>query len=197
MAAPETLTAAGSAPITPTGRSILMRIAEMRAWLFLVLLIIVFEVWARVGLWRELRLQHLQSAVDLGFRDHSAASGARPDLRDHLGRHRPVARLRHGAGLGDRRARRQLRRRCSSGLPPLAAMLVGILCRRRDDHHSGPRQRLADRTSEGAAVHRHARHVRRGARLGLSVRRRHDRLGQQPVVQHRSATAAFSASRYW
>lgn len=47
MAAPETLTAAGTAPIAPTGRSILVRIAEMRAWLFLVLLIVVFEVWAR------------------------------------------------------------------------------------------------------------------------------------------------------
>ncbi len=49
MAAPETLTAAGNAPITPTGRSILMRIAEMRAWLFLILLVIFFEVWARVA----------------------------------------------------------------------------------------------------------------------------------------------------
>ena len=34
-----------------------------------------------------------------------------------------------------------------------------------------------------AAIHRNARHVRRGARLGLSVRRRHDRLDRQPLVQ--------------
>jgi len=31
------------------GRSVLMRIAELRAWLFLVLLIVVFEVWARAA----------------------------------------------------------------------------------------------------------------------------------------------------
>src|SRR5215470_13838880 len=31
------------------GRSVLLRIAELRAWLFLVLLIIVFEVWARAA----------------------------------------------------------------------------------------------------------------------------------------------------
>ncbi len=31
------------------GKSILMRIAEMRAWLFLLMLIVIFEVWARAG----------------------------------------------------------------------------------------------------------------------------------------------------
>jgi ribose transport system permease protein len=35
--------------VAPAGKSILMRIAEMRAWLFLALLIVVFEVWARIA----------------------------------------------------------------------------------------------------------------------------------------------------
>src|SRR5688500_7095281 len=47
MAAPEALTSTGSTATTPRGRMILLRIAEMRAWLFLVFLLIFFEVWAR------------------------------------------------------------------------------------------------------------------------------------------------------
>lgn len=33
----------------PPGRSILMRIADLRAWLFLILLLVFFETWARVA----------------------------------------------------------------------------------------------------------------------------------------------------
>ena len=83
------------------------------------------------------------------------------------------------------------------GLPPLAAMLVGILAGIAMTIIPGFVNGWLIAHLQGAAVHRHARHVRRGARLGLSVRRRHDRLGQQPVVQFSSATAASSASRYW
>lgn len=50
MAAPETLTSAGDdTPVASTRRSVLVRIAEMRAWLFLVFLIVFFEIWARVA----------------------------------------------------------------------------------------------------------------------------------------------------
>ena len=81
----------------PAARSCL-RIAELRAWLFLVLLIVFFEVWARLAYGGTLRLQPLQPAVDRGLRRRAAAAGARPDLRHHLGGHRPVARLHHGPG---------------------------------------------------------------------------------------------------
>ncbi len=50
MAAPETLTSAGDdTPVASTRRSVLVRIAEMRAWLFLIFLIVFFEIWARVA----------------------------------------------------------------------------------------------------------------------------------------------------
>src|SRR4051812_22001489 len=47
MAAPDTLTSAGSVPVTAGRRSIVMRIADLRAWLFLILLILFFESWSR------------------------------------------------------------------------------------------------------------------------------------------------------
>lgn len=49
MAAPETLTPAMHARGKVVGRSLLMRIAELRAWLFLILLLIFFETWARIA----------------------------------------------------------------------------------------------------------------------------------------------------
>src|ERR1700753_1077959 len=49
MAAPETLAPAVGARGKVFGRSVLLRIAEMRAWLFLVLLLIFFETWARIA----------------------------------------------------------------------------------------------------------------------------------------------------
>jgi ribose transport system permease protein len=49
MAAPETLTPAIHARGKVVGRSLLMRIAELRAWLFLILLLIFFETWARIA----------------------------------------------------------------------------------------------------------------------------------------------------
>jgi predicted ABC-type sugar transport system permease subunit len=47
MAAPDTLTSAGNVPVSAGSRSILMRIADLRAWLFLLLLIVFFEAWSR------------------------------------------------------------------------------------------------------------------------------------------------------
>jgi predicted ABC-type sugar transport system permease subunit len=38
-----------ASPAEPSGRRVLMRIADLRAWLFLILLIIFFESWARVA----------------------------------------------------------------------------------------------------------------------------------------------------
>jgi ribose transport system permease protein len=47
MAAPETVVVAGKAGLYAPRRSILVRIAEMRAWLFLIFLIVFFEIWSR------------------------------------------------------------------------------------------------------------------------------------------------------
>ena len=183
MAAPETLTAAGSAPITPTGRSIIVRIAEMRAWLFLALLIILFEVWARVayGVSFVFNTYNLQSIavfattpllLALGQTFVIISAGIDLSLGFVMGLASVIAA--HVANYAAAAAR--------------AAAFGGDAgrdsCWHLDDDHSRPGQRLADRAFEGAAIHRNARHVWRGARLGLSVRRRHDRLDQQPLVQH-------------
>ncbi len=47
MAAPDTVVPAGKTGLYMPRRSILMRIAEMRAWLFLIFLIVFFEIWSR------------------------------------------------------------------------------------------------------------------------------------------------------
>ena len=69
------------------------------------------------------------------------------------------------------------------GLPPFVAMLAAILSGAGDRAHSRPRQRPAGFPPADPAVHRHARHVRRRARRGLSVRRRHDGRHRQRLVQ--------------
>src|ERR1700679_2653332 len=38
-----------SSPQGAAGAALLMRIAELRAWLFLIVLVVFFEVWARVA----------------------------------------------------------------------------------------------------------------------------------------------------
>ncbi len=38
-----------SSPKGNAGAALLMRIAELRAWLFLIVLIVFFEVWARIA----------------------------------------------------------------------------------------------------------------------------------------------------
>lgn len=47
MAAPDTVVPAGKTGLYMPRRSILMRFAEMRAWLFLIFLIVFFEIWSR------------------------------------------------------------------------------------------------------------------------------------------------------
>ena len=125
---------------------------------------------------RQLRRQRVQPALDRGVRGRTAAAGDRADIRHHLRRHRPVGRLHHGAGgdragahgqSGDsgarhRRGSARRRRRCRAGL---------------DD--SRRRQRAADRAAARAAVHRHARHVWRGARRCVPAGRRHHGSGFQ------------------
>ena len=87
---------------SPPSRRLLARIADLRAWLFLVLLLIFFETWARFAYGVTLPVLGLQSAVDRHLRRGAAAAGAGLDLRHHLRRHRPVDRLHHGP-VGRRR----------------------------------------------------------------------------------------------
>ena len=50
-----------AATTTPTNgkKSILVRIAELRAWLFLIFLAVFFETWSRVVYGHEFCFQHL------------------------------------------------------------------------------------------------------------------------------------------
>jgi len=127
MAAPDTLSSAATMPVTPGGRrSIIVLIAEMRAWLFLVLLIIVFEVWARLayGVSFVFNIYNLQSIavfattpllLALGQTFVIISAGIDLSLGFVMGLASVIAA--HVANY----AALQL------GLPPFAAMLVGIL----------------------------------------------------------------------
>jgi len=126
MAAPDTLTSAATAPVASGRRSIIMLIAEMRAWLFLVLLIIVFEVWARAayGVTFIGNTYNLQSIavfattpllLALGQTFVIISAGIDLSLGFVMGLASVIAA--HVANY----AALQL------GLPPFAAMLVGIL----------------------------------------------------------------------
>jgi predicted ABC-type sugar transport system permease subunit len=127
MAAPETLTSAGNAPIAPTGRrSILLFIAEMRAWLFLVFLIVFFEIWARsaYGVSFILNPYNLQSIsvfatvpllLALGQTFVIISAGIDLSLGFVMGLASVI-----GAHLANYAA-------LQLGLPPFAAMMVGIL----------------------------------------------------------------------
>src|SRR5262245_14270377 len=126
MAAPDTLTSAATAPVAPSGRrSIIMLIAEMRAWLFLVLLIIVFEIWARVayGVSFVFNTYNVQSItvfatvpllLALGQTFVIISAGIDLSLGFVMGLASVIAA--HVAGDA-----------AALGLPPIAAMLVGIL----------------------------------------------------------------------
>ena len=141
-------------------------------------LIVVFEVWARTDFGGTFVLNtfNLQSIAIFAVAPLLLAT--RPDLRHHLRRHRPVARLHHGPRRGRRRARHQRRSRPAAGSRGDARRLRRRRRRRlRPRHH----QRPADLAPEGAALHRHARHVRRRPRHRLPARRRHHRAGvEQP-----------------
>jgi ribose transport system permease protein len=67
------------------------------------------------------------------------------------------------------------------GLPfaVLLGFLVAMLIRR----HSRPRQRIAGGAAARAALHRHARHVRRVPRRRLPPRRRHDGAGAEQFLR--------------
>jgi ribose transport system permease protein len=126
MAAPEAVTSAGSSKSASTGRSILVRIAELRAWLFLAILIVFFEIWARsaYGTSFILNTYNLQSIsvfatapllLGLGQTFVIISAGIDLSLGFVMGLASVVAA--HVANY----AAAQL------GLPPFAAMLVGVL----------------------------------------------------------------------
>ena len=125
MAAPDTLTSAGGSATTPSRRSILMRIAELRAWLFLLFLLIFFETWARVvyGVTFVLNPYNVQSItvfatvpllLALGQTFVIISAGIDLSLGFVMGLASVIAA--HVAGDA-----------AQLGLPPLAAMLAGIL----------------------------------------------------------------------
>jgi ribose transport system permease protein len=127
MAAPETLTSAGDGvPAASTRRSVLLWIAELRAWLFLILLILFFEIWARsvYGTSFILNVYNLQSIsvfatapllLALGQTFVIISAGIDLSLGFIMGFSSVIAA--HTANY----AAAQL------GLPPFAAMLVAIL----------------------------------------------------------------------
>jgi predicted ABC-type sugar transport system permease subunit len=126
MAAPETLTSAGNVPVAAGGRSVLMLIANLRAWLFLLLLIVFFETWARsaYGTTFILNPYNLQSIsvfatvpllLALGQTFVIISAGIDLSLGFVMGLASVI-----GAHLANYAA-------LQLGLPPFAAMLVGIL----------------------------------------------------------------------
>jgi ribose transport system permease protein len=125
MSAPDTTTAGGM-PATQRKR-LLLRIAEMRAWLFLIILIVFFEVWARsaYGASFILNTYNLQSIsvfatapllLALGQTFVIISAGIDLSLGFVMGLASVVAA--HVANY----VALQL------GLPPVPAMLVGIAC---------------------------------------------------------------------
>jgi ribose transport system permease protein len=126
MAAPEAVTTTGEPKSGSLARSILVQIAELRAWLFLVILIIFFEVWSRsaYGTSFILNTYNLQSIsvfatapLLLGLGQTFVIISAGIDLS--LGFVMGLASV-VGAHVANYAA-------AQLGLPPFAAMLVGVL----------------------------------------------------------------------
>jgi ribose transport system permease protein len=126
MAAPDTLTSAGAAPMSSGAHPIIMWIAEMRAWLFLALLVIFFEIWARsaYGVSFVLNTYNLQSIsvfatapllLALGQTFVIISAGIDLSLGFVMGLASVI-----GAHVANYAA-------LQLGLPPFAAMLVGML----------------------------------------------------------------------
>jgi ribose transport system permease protein len=126
MAAPEAVTSAGAAKTRSTGRAILVRIAELRAWLFLAILIAFFEIWSQTAYQASfiLNTYNLQSIsvfatapllLALGQTFVIISAGIDLSLGFVMGLASVIgAHVANYAGT-------QL------GLPPFAAMLVGVL----------------------------------------------------------------------
>jgi predicted ABC-type sugar transport system permease subunit len=126
MAASESLTSDGNTRAITRGRSILLRIAEMRAWLFLAFLIVFFEVWARsaYGVSFIVNSYNLQSIsvfatapllLALGQTFVIISAGIDLSLGFVMGLASVIA-----AHIANYAA-------VQLGLPPFAAMIVGIL----------------------------------------------------------------------
>ena len=176
------MTIAATSPTATLPHPIILWIAQLRAWVFLILLIVFFEIWARAADGDLVPLQHLQHPVDLVF--------ATAPLLLALGQTFVIISAGIDLSLGFVMGLSSVIAAHASnyfaaalGLPPFVAMLVGDPVGDGDRDHSRPRQRAAHRPAAGPAVHRHARHVRRRARRGLSLRRRHDGRHRQRLVQ--------------
>ncbi len=176
------------------GKSILVRIAELRAWLFLIFLAVFFETWSRVvyGQSFVFNVYNLQSIsvfataplmLALGQTFVIISAGIDLSLGFIMGLSSVVA-----AHVANYFA-------LKLGLGPFPAMLIGNSRRHFDCVHPWPRQWLDDCPFAGACLHRYAWHVWCGSRFGLSPRRRHDRFRFPIPGTAISAMAGFSAFR--
>lgn len=126
MAVHESTPAVAGRPPTASRKPLLMRIAEMRAWLFLILLIVFFEVWSRsaYGVSFVLNTYNLQSIsvfatapllLALGQTFVIISAGIDLSLGFVMGLASVIAA--HVANYAALKL----------GLPPLGAMMVGLL----------------------------------------------------------------------
>ena len=182
-----------SSPQGNVGAALLMRIAELRAWLFLIVLIVFFEVWARIAYGSSfiLNVYNLQSIsvfatapllLALGQTFVIISAGIDLSLGFVMGLASVIAA--HSANFA----------LDVMGLPPFLAMLCGIL--------AGVIVTFVPGLVNGWLIAQlrvppfigTLGHVRRRARRGLSVRRRHDDLDHQRLVQRHRQQSLFSAS---
>ncbi len=126
----------------------------------------------------------VQHPRDRDQHGHPRGPGRRDDIRHHHRRHRPVG--------GQRPGLQRRRRRQGDGGPGRPGL--GDRPHRRPGRHRlrarlGAAQRRPDRTGEGAAAHRHARHPGHGPRPGRGDHRRRgparcpDRHGQRRGIR--------------
>ena len=110
-------------------KTLVQRIADLRAWLFLAALILGVRGLGAHRFRRHVHPQSVQPAVDRDFRGGAAVAGDRPDLRHHFRRHRPFDGLHHGAGRRGRRPchQRQTTRRSACRSAVLLGFMVAVL----------------------------------------------------------------------
>ena len=172
-------------------KTLVQRIADLRAWLFLAALIVVFETWARLSFGGTFILNpfNLQSIAIFAVAPLLLATGQTFVIISG-GIDLSIGFI---MGLAAVVAAHVINA-TSPAVGLAGGVLVRLHRRRADRLHPGRRQRPAGLAPAGAALHRHARHVRRRPRRRLPARRRHDGAGPELALRRRSATAASSAS---
>ena len=118
------------AATTPSGslpHPVILWIAQLRAWVFLIVLVLFFEIWARAaeGISFLFNVYNIQSILVFATAPLLLALGQTFVIISV--RHRPVARLRDGPVVGDRGARLQLLHGAARVCRRSSAMLLAIL----------------------------------------------------------------------